>query len=78
MAYLFDIHPLIGMMAGAVSMEGGHGAATAFGHTVEDLGINSALSIGVAAATFGLVAGGLVGGPVSGITGEHLSVSGGM
>lgn len=64
MAYLFDLHPLIGMMAGAVSMEGGHGAATAFGQTVEDLGINSALSIGVAAATFGLVAGGLVGGPV--------------
>ncbi|WP_342513377.1 sodium/glutamate symporter [Sporosarcina sp. FSL K6-1522] len=63
MAYLFDLHPLIGMMAGAVSMEGGHGAATAFGQTLEDLGIHSALSIGVAAATFGLVAGGLVGGP---------------
>ena len=63
MAYLFDLHPLIGMMAGAVSMEGGHGAATAFGQTLEDLGINSALSIGVAAATFGLVAGGLIGGP---------------
>lgn len=64
MAYLFDLHPLIGMMAGAVSMEGGHGAATAFGQTVEDLGIDSALSIGVAAATFGLVAGGLIGGPI--------------
>lgn len=64
MAYLFDLHPLIGMMAGAVSMEGGHGAATAFGQTVEGLGIDSALSIGVAAATFGLVAGGLIGGPV--------------
>lgn len=63
MAFLFDLHPLIGMMAGAVSMEGGHGAATAFGQTLEDLGIQSALSIGVAAATFGLVAGGLVGGP---------------
>ena len=64
MASLFNIHPLIGMMAGAVSMEGGHGAATAFGQTVEDLGIDSALSIGVAAATFGLVACGLIGGPV--------------
>ncbi|MBE1555797.1 sodium/glutamate symporter [Sporosarcina limicola] len=63
MAYLFDLHPLIGMMAGAVSMEGGHGGATAFGETIEGLGINSALSIGVAAATFGLVAGGLIGGP---------------
>ena len=60
MAYLFDLHPLIGMMAGAVSMEGGHGAATAFGQTLEDMGINSALSMGTAAATFGLVAGGLV------------------
>lgn len=44
-------------------MEGGHGAATAFGQTLEDMGIQSALAIGIAAATFGLVAGGLVGGP---------------
>ncbi|GHI01474.1 sodium/glutamate symporter [Neobacillus kokaensis] len=64
LASLFGIHPLIGMMAGAVSMEGGHGAAGAFGQTLEDMGINSALSIGIAAATFGLVAGGLVGGPI--------------
>ncbi|VDG99029.1 Glutamate permease [Lysinibacillus sphaericus] len=64
MSYLFDIHPLIGMMAGAVSMEGGHGGATAYGTTVEAMGIDSAFSIGIAAATFGLVAGGLVGGPL--------------
>ncbi|MFL1673641.1 sodium/glutamate symporter [Paenibacillus dendritiformis] len=63
LASLFGIHPLIGMMAGAVSMEGGHGAATAFGQTIEELGVPSALSIGIAAATFGLIAGGLVGGP---------------
>ncbi|MCM3342082.1 sodium/glutamate symporter [Paenibacillus sp. MER TA 81-3] len=63
LASLFGIHPLIGMMAGAVSMEGGHGAASAFGQTIEDMGIDSALSIGIAAATFGLIAGGLVGGP---------------
>lgn len=64
MSYLFNLHPLIGMMAGAVSMEGGHGGATAYGETLESLGIDSALSIGIAAATFGLVAGGLVGGPI--------------
>ena len=63
LASAFGIHPLIGMMAGAVSMEGGHGAAAAFGQTLEDMGIQSALAIGMAAATFGLVAGGLVGGP---------------
>ncbi len=64
LAKLMDIHPLIGVMAGAVSMEGGHGAAAAYGQTIESLGIPSAVTIGLAAATFGLVAGGLTGGPV--------------
>ena len=65
LAQLMDIHPLIGVMAGAVSMEGGHGAAAAYGQTIESLGVPSAVTIGLAAATFGLVAGGLVGGPVA-------------
>jgi len=64
LASLMGIHPLIGMMAGAVSMEGGHGAAAAFGQTLEGLGISSAMTIGAAAATCGLVAGGLIGGPI--------------
>lgn len=64
LASLMGIHPLIGMMAGTVSMEGGHGAAAAFGQTLEDLGISSAMTIGAAAATCGLVAGGLIGGPI--------------
>ena len=64
LASLMGIHPLIGMMAGAVSMEGGHGAAAAFGQTLEDLCISSAMTIGAAAATCGLVAGGLIGGPI--------------
>ena len=64
LAKVMDIHPLIGVMAGAVSMEGGHGAAAAYGETIEGLGIPSAVSIGMAAATCGLIAGALVGGPV--------------
>lgn len=64
LAKVMDIHPLIGVMAGAVSMEGGHGAAAAYGETIEGLGIPSAISIGMAAATCGLIAGALVGGPV--------------
>ena len=63
-AKLMGLDPLLGVMVGAVSMEGGHGAAAAFGQTIQDLGVNSAVSIGLAAATFGLIAGGLVGGPV--------------
>lgn len=64
LASLLNLDPLIGIMVGAVSMEGGHGAATAFGTTLEEMGVDGALSIGLAAATAGLVAGGLIGGPI--------------
>ncbi|MFC4714218.1 sodium/glutamate symporter [Planococcus dechangensis] len=64
LASLLKLDPLIGVMVGAVSMEGGHGAATAFGTTIEEMGVEGALSIGLAAATVGLVAGGLIGGPI--------------
>ena len=64
-AGLFGIDPLLGVMAGAVSMNGGHGGAAAYGQTIEDLGISSALTIGMAAATLGLICGSLTGGPVA-------------
>ena len=64
-AELFGIDPLLGVMAGAVSMNGGHGGAAAYGQTIEDLGISSALTIGMAAATLGLICGSLSGGPVA-------------
>ncbi|MFJ7827687.1 sodium/glutamate symporter [Psychrobacillus sp. NPDC096623] len=64
-AQLFGIDPLLGVMAGAVSMNGGHGGAAAYGQTIEDLGISSALTIGMAAATLGLICGSLTGGPVA-------------
>lgn len=64
-AQLFGIDPLLGVMAGAVSMNGGHGGAAAYGQTIEDLGISSALTVGMAAATLGLICGSLSGGPVA-------------
>lgn len=64
-AKLVGIHPLLGVMAGAVSMEGGHGAAAAFGPTVEEMGVAGAKTVALASATFGLIAGGLLGGPVA-------------
>jgi ESS family glutamate:Na+ symporter len=64
-ANLTNINPLIGMMCGAISMQGGHGGAASFGATIESLGVQGALTIGAAAATFGVILGGLVGGPVS-------------
>lgn len=64
-AKITGINPLIGIMCGAISMEGGHGAAASFGTTIESLGVAGATTIGMAAATFGVVCGGLVGGPVA-------------
>ncbi|QJA08375.1 sodium/glutamate symporter [Romboutsia sp. CE17] len=59
------INPLLGLMCGTISMEGGHGYAAAFGATIEKLGINNASSVGIACATLGLILGGILGGPVA-------------
>ncbi|VYU52939.1 sodium:glutamate symporter [Intestinibacter bartlettii] len=61
---LLHIKPLLGFMCGSVSMEGGHGYALAFGKTIESIGIENACAIGIAAATLGLITGGILGGPV--------------
>ena len=61
---LLHIKPILGFMCGSVSMEGGHGYALAFGKTIESIGIENACAIGIAAATLGLITGGLLGGPV--------------
>jgi len=65
LASMLGIHPVLGVMAGAVSLEGGHGAAAAFGPTAEALGVKGATAVAIAAATYGLIAGGLLGGPIA-------------
>lgn len=65
-ALLLGLDPLLGLMAGSVSMAGGPATALAFGETFESLGLEGATSIGVAAAVFGIVAGGLLGGYAGG------------
>ncbi|SIT92652.1 sodium/glutamate symporter [Edaphobacillus lindanitolerans] len=65
LAELFGIDPLLGVMSGAVTMSGGHGGAAAYGQTIEELGITSAVTIGMAAATLGLICGSLSGGPIA-------------
>ncbi len=64
-AKIMNLNPLIGVLTGSISMEGGHGAAAAFGPTLQKLGVDGATTIGLAAATFGLIVGGLIGGPIS-------------
>lgn len=62
MAKVMGVNPMLGIMAGAVSLEGGHGAAAAFGPTAESMGVEGATAVAIASATFGLVAGSLLGG----------------
>ena len=62
---LMDVDPLIGMAAGSISMTGGHGTAGGFASVLERLGLHGAATIGMAAATFGLIAGSMIGGPLA-------------
>ena len=66
MAYLLDLHPAIGLITGSITLSGGHGTGTAWAERfVEVQNLTGAIELAVASATFGLVIGGLLGGPVS-------------
>ena len=59
------VDPLIGIAAGSISMTGGHGTAGGFASVLEGMGLHGAGTIGMAAATFGLIAGSMLGGPLA-------------
>ena len=66
MAAVLGLEPLIGLVTGSITLTGGHGTAGAWGPVLESrYGITGATTLGIATATFGLVAGGLIGGPVA-------------
>ena len=62
---LIGVDPLIGMAAGSISMTGGHGTAGGFASVLESMGLQGAGTIGMAAATFGLISGSMIGGPLA-------------
>lgn len=63
-SHLLDVNPLLGMCTGSIPMVGGHGTAGAFGSDLEGLGLEGATTLCTAAATFGLIVGSLMGGPL--------------
>lgn len=65
LAGVFGINKLLGVAMGSISMSGGVGSGASFGPTLEALGAEGGTTIGVAAATFGLLLGSLTGGPVA-------------
>ena len=63
-SHLIGLDSLVGLCPGSIPMVGGHGTAGAFGPVLEDFNVQGATTICTAAATFGLVAGSLIGGPI--------------
>jgi len=66
LATILGIDPLIGLIAGSITLTGGHGTAGAWGSILEaKYAVEGATVLGMAAATFGLVTGGIIGGPLA-------------
>ena len=64
LAKLLGVDALVGLCTGSIPMVGGHGTAGAFGPVLEDFGIQGATTLCTAAATYGLIAGSMMGGPI--------------
>lgn len=66
LAKALGLDPLMGLLTGSITLAGGHGTGAAWGATFsEKFGLASASELAMASATFGLVLGGLIGGPVA-------------
>ncbi|MGE5631913.1 MAG: sodium/glutamate symporter [Caulobacteraceae bacterium] len=65
LAKVFNLNPLIGLATGSVPMTGGHGTAGAFAPIFEKAGATGATTVAMASATFGLIMGSMIGGPIA-------------
>lgn len=65
-ARALGVSPLLGLACGSLSLIGGHGTALGFAPELVRAGLESAAVLGAAAATYGIIAGALIGGPVGG------------
>ena len=68
---IMNVDPLVGLACGSIPMVGGNGTAAAWGPTLEKAGLAAGTTVATAAATFGLVAGALLGGPIGRYLIEH-------
>jgi ESS family glutamate:Na+ symporter len=66
-AVSLDLHPLVGLLSGSITLSGGHGTGIAYAQQFQDTSnLAGAMELAMACATFGLVLGGLIGGPLAG------------
>jgi len=65
-AHLLSVDPMIGLLSGSITLSGGHGTGAAWSKVfTERYGIDSAAEVAIACATFGLIMGGVLGGPIA-------------
>ena len=77
LATLLGLDPLMGLLTGSITLAGGHGTGAAWGTVFsEKYGLASASELAIASATFGLVLGGLIGGPVARLLIKRVEVPG--
>lgn len=66
LATLLGLDPLMGLIAGSITLSGGHGTGAAWAHTFQSAyGLDNVLEIAMASATFGLIIGGIIGSPIA-------------
>jgi len=65
-AKIMGFEPFYGLFGGSISLAGGHGTSIAWGEIATEKGVKGAAEFGIACATFGLILGGLIGGPIAG------------
>ncbi len=66
LAWLLDMHPLMGLLGGTITLVGGHGTGAAYAARFADINnIQDVMALAMTAATIGLVLGGIIGGPVA-------------
>ncbi|QHC98469.1 sodium/glutamate symporter [Pseudomonas sp. R84] len=77
LAKMLGLDPLMGLLTGSITLAGGHGTGAAWGTVFsEKYGLASASELAMASATFGLVLGGLIGGPVARLLIKRVEVPG--
>ncbi|RON08143.1 sodium/glutamate symporter [Pseudomonas brassicacearum] len=77
LAKALGLDPLMGLLTGSITLAGGHGTGAAWGTMFsEKFGLASASELAMASATFGLVLGGLIGGPVARLLIKRVQVPG--
>lgn len=66
LANALGLNPMLGLIAGSITLSGGHGTGAAWAQTFADqYGLPNTLGIAMASATFGLVIGGIIGSPIA-------------